>query len=309
MRILLAGASGAIGMPLARQLLAHGHQVLGLTRSQAGAGRLAGLGVTPVVADALDPDALLRAVDGMAADAVIHELTALRKPPLRHSGMALTDLLRTQGTTNLLAAAEVLGAKRFVTQSIILGYGFCDHGDRMLTEQDPFGVPAGNKFDPHVAAMRSAEQQAFTAPEGIAVRYGVLYGGDAEQMRSMLSRRAVPVARGGLLGWVHHQDAAAATVAALEHGRAGEAYNVVDDRPATWQEVFTAMAAAFGAPPPRRLPGWMLQIAAPYVVSVVIGTSMRVSNSKATTELGWRPAFPSYREGIQAMAGLTPARR
>ena len=307
MKVLLAGASGAIGMPIARQLIAHDHQVLGLIRSYAGADWLAGLGARAVVADALDRDGLLRAVDGLSADAIIHELTALRKPPLRHSGMTQTDRLRTQGSTNLLAAAEVLGAKRFVTQSIIFGYGYSDHGDQVLTEKAPFGIPAGNRSDPHVAAVASAEWQAFTAPEGIAVRYGLLYGGDAEQMRTMLARRALPVARGGLLGWVHHEDAAAATVAALEHGQAGEAYNVVDDRPATWQEVFTAMARAVGAPPPRRLPGWMLRIAAPYVASMVVGTSMQVSNAKAKTELGWHPVFPTYREGVQAMVARAPA--
>ena len=307
MKVLLAGASGVIGMPIARQLIAHDHQVLGLIRSRSGADWLAGLDARAVAADALDRDGLLRAVDGLSADAIIHELTALRKPPLRHSGMTQTDRLRTQGSTNLLAAAEVLGAKRFVTQSIIFGYGYSDHGDQVLTEKAPFGIPAGNRSDPHVAAMASAERQAFTAPEGIAVRYGLLYGGDAEQMRTMLARRALPVARGGLLGWVHHEDAAAATVAALEHGQAGEAYNVVDDRPATWQEVFTAMARAAGAPPPRRLPGWMLRIAAPYVASMVVGTSMQVSNAKAKTELGWHPVFPTYREGVQAMVARAPA--
>lgn len=307
MKVLLAGASGAIGMPIARQLIAHDHQVLGLIRSHAGADWLAGLGARAVVADALDRDGLLRAIDGLSADAIIHELTALRKPPLRHSGMTQTDRLRTQGSTNLLAAAEVLGAKRFVTQSIIFGYGYSDHGDQVLTEEAPFGIPAGNRSDPHVAAMASAERQAFTAPEGIAVRYGLLYGGDAEQMHTMLTRRALPVARGGPLGWVHHEDAAAATVAALEHGQAGEAYNVVDDRPATWQEVFTAMARAFVAPPPRKLPGWMLRIAAPYVASMVVCTSMQVSNGKAKTELGWHPMFPTYREGVQAMVARAPA--
>jgi nucleoside-diphosphate-sugar epimerase len=301
MKVLLAGASGAIGVPLTRQLIAHDHQVLGLARDQAAAGRLASLGVRPVVADALDRDGLLRAVDGLWADAVIHELTALRKPPLRHGGMALTDRLRTEGTTNLLAAAQVLGARRFLTQSFILGYGYRDHGDRVLTEQDPFGRPAGDRCDPHVAAMQATEQQAFTAPEGIALRYGLLYGGDAQQVRALLARRRLPVARGGVLGWVHHRDAAAATVAALEHGRAGQAYNVVDDRPASWEEVFTAMAKAFGAPPPRRLPGWLLRLFAPYVASFVVGASMRVSNAKAKAELSWRPGFPTYHEGIRAM--------
>jgi nucleoside-diphosphate-sugar epimerase len=157
--------------------------------------------------------------------------------------------------------------------------------------------------------MRSTEQQAFTAPEGMALRYGLLYGGDAEQVRALLARRRLPVARGGVLGWVRHQDAAAATVAALEGGRVGQAYNVVDDRPASWEEVFTAMAKAFGAPPPRRLAGWLLRLFAPYVASFVVGASMRVSNAKAKAELGWRPRFPTYNEGIRAMASPAPAGR
>ena len=304
MIVLLAGASGALGLPIARLLLAHDHQVLGLTRGPTGAARLTALGARPVVADALNRDELLRAVDGLAADAVLHELTALSEPPLRHSGMALTDRLRTEGTGNLLAAAEALGARRFLTQSFVLGYGYRDHGPHPLTEQDPFGQPAGTRCDPHVAAMRSTEEQAFTAPEGIALRYGLLYGADADRMRPLLAGRRLPVADGGLLGWVHHQDAAAATVAALEHGRAGRAYNVVDDRPASWREVVTAMATAFGAPPPRRLPRWVLRTAAPYVASFVVDSALRVSNAKIVAELGWRPAFPTYVEGVRAMASV-----
>ena len=302
MKVLLAGASGAIGIPIVRHLTAHGHQVLGLTRDPSGAGRLEDLGVRPVVADALDRDRLVDAVQGLSADAVIHELTALRKAPRTHSGMALTDRLRSQGTTNLLAAAEVLGARRFLTQSIILGYGYRDHGAEVLTEQAPFGRPAGDRSDPHVAAMLSTERQAFSAPEGIALRYGLLYGGDAARMHALLARRGLPVAKGGVLGWVHHEDAAAATVAALERGRPGQAYNVVDDLPATWEEVYTAMAEAFGTPPPRQVPRWLFRLAAPYVAAFGIDTSMRVSNAKAKAELGWRPTFPTYRDGIRAAA-------
>jgi nucleoside-diphosphate-sugar epimerase len=219
MKVLLAGASGAIGIPITRQLIAHGHQVLGLTRDRGGAGRLEALGARPVVADALDRDALVRTIEGLSADAVIHELTALRKPPRRHSGMALTNRLRSQGTANLLA------------------------------------------------------------------------------------RRGLPVARGGVLGWIHHEDAAAATVAALERGRPGQAYSLVDDLPVTWEEVYTAMAEAFGAPPPRRLPRWLFRLAASYVASFAFDTSMRVSNAKAMAELGWRPAYRTYRDGIGAAAG------
>ena len=115
-----------------------------------------------------------------------------------------------------------------------------------MTEADSFGEPAGTKTDPHVAAMQSAEEQAFSAPEGIALRYGLLYGGDGGQLQALLAKRGVPVVEGGLLGWVHHDDAAKATITAIERGRAGEAYNVVDDRPATWREMITAMADAFG---------------------------------------------------------------
>jgi nucleoside-diphosphate-sugar epimerase len=302
MKVLLAGASGAIGIPVTRRLTDRGHQVLGLTRDRAGAARLEALGARPVVADALDRDGLVRAVEGLSADAVIHELTALRKAPRRHAGMALTDRLRSEGTANLLAAAEALGARRFLTQSIIFGYGYRDHGPAVLTEEAPFGRLAGDHSDPHVAAMASTEQQAFSAPEGISLRYGLLYGGDAERLRPLLARRGLPVARGGVLGWIHHEDAAAATVAALERGRAGQAYNLVDDLPATWQEVYTAMAEAFGAPPPRQVPRWLFRLAAPYVASFAIDTSMRVSNVKAKAELGWRPAYPTYRDGIRAAA-------
>jgi nucleoside-diphosphate-sugar epimerase len=120
-------------------------------------------------------------------------------------------------------------------------------------------------------------------------------------MHDLLSKRALPVAHGGLLGWVHREDAAAATVAALEHGRGGRAYNVVDDRPASWREVFTAMADALGTPRPPQVPGWVLRLLAPYVASFAVGTSMRVSNARARAELGWRPRFPSYTDGVRAM--------
>jgi nucleoside-diphosphate-sugar epimerase len=298
MRVFLAGASGAIGRPLIRALVHNGHDVLGLTRAAEKAATITSLGATPVIADALDRTALLRAVDGMHADAVLHELTALTRPPMRHSGMVPTDVLRTDGTANLLAAADVLGAKRFVTQSIIFGYGMRDHGDTVLTEDSPFGRRAGDKNDPHIAAMRANEEQAFTAPEGIALRYGMFYGGNLDTTAPTLRKRGIPVFRGGAIGWVHHEDAATATVAALERGEAGQAYNIVDDLPATWSEMFTALAAAVDAPRPRRMPVPLFRLIASYVSSFAIDTVMHVSNAKARAELGWTPRYPTYREGI-----------
>jgi nucleoside-diphosphate-sugar epimerase len=301
MKVLVAGANGAIGTPLTRLLLARGHQVLGLIRDPAGVSALGAFGVEPIVANALDRDSLLRAVKPFRADAIIHELTALRKPPFRPSGMVVTNRLRTQGTDNLLAAATVLGASRLVTQSIVLGYGCRDHGDRLITEDDPFGIPGGDLLDSTLLALDLAEMKTFTIAEGITLRYGFFYGGDAPHMRQMLAKRGVPVMAGGLLGWVHHFDAAAATVAALERGRPGQAYNIVDDQPATWREVITTMAEGFGAPSPRQVPQWLLRLVAPYVAKVAGDTSMRVSNEKAKQELGWQPRFRNYHEGIAVM--------
>jgi nucleoside-diphosphate-sugar epimerase len=170
-----------------------------LIRNPAGAARVRELGARPIVADALDRDGLLRAVDGMAADAVIHELTALRKPPFRARGMAMTNRLRVAGTAHLVDVAGRLGAKRMVTQSITLGYGFREHGERVLTEKDPFGVVDGDLTDDAVEAMRSAEAQTFRLEAGVVVRYGLLYGGDGPQMHAMLIKRRVPVFGGGLL--------------------------------------------------------------------------------------------------------------
>jgi nucleoside-diphosphate-sugar epimerase len=307
MKVFLAGATGALGVPLVRALVSSGHEVIGLTRTQTGAKSLAALSVRAVIADAMDREGLLRAVDGLQADAVVHQLTALKRPPTRHSGMFTTNALRIEGTANLIAAARAVGAVRFVTQSMIYGYGYLNHGSKMITEQDAFGQPHGDKGDPHLAAMLSTEQQVFTAAgiEGIALRYGLFYGADTEKLVAMMRRRQLPVTRGRPdQGWVHIQDAVSATVAALECGHASAAYNIVDDQPASWTEMVTRTAMVFGAPRPMALPTWLLRIVAPYVALAMAETSMRVSNAKAKSELGWTPSMPTYRDGIRAMANL-----
>jgi nucleoside-diphosphate-sugar epimerase len=309
MKVLLAGASGAIGIPLTRRLVAAGHRVVGLTRSRANAERLRALGAEPVVADVMDRAGLLRAVDGVTADAVVHELTALRGAPMRHADMAATNALRVTGTANLVAAARQVGAHRFVTQSIVFGYGYRDHGDRLLTEDDPFGVPVPGPVGAHVAAMRATEEQACGAPgiAGVALRYGLFYGPGAgtDAIVDMLRKRRFPVPRdgGGLANLIHLDDAVTATVAALERGRAGAAYNVVDGHPVRWGDFLDGTAAAFGAPRPRRVPGWLLR-ALPYVHTVMT-TSMRVSNERARAELAWAPAVTDYREGVRLLAQAT----
>jgi nucleoside-diphosphate-sugar epimerase len=305
MRVLLAGASGAIGMPLIRQLHAAGHEVIALHNSPVGRDRLAATGATPVQVDVLDQAGLLAALAGQRADAVISELTALKKTPMRHQDMALTNRLRTEGTANLIAAARQAGARRFLTQSMVFGYGYGDWSGRVLTETDPFGPPGRGRFEQHLAAMRANEQQVFTAGglDGIALRYGLFYGpgpaGDA--MVDGLRQRKLPVVRrSGVQPWVYIDDAAAATAAALERGEPGTAYNIVDDEPVSLTTLLTAIAEAIGAPPPRKIPGWLLA-AAPYAKAVITG-GLRVSNAKAVAELGWVLKAPSYRDGIGLLA-------
>ncbi|KAB1915207.1 NAD(P)-dependent oxidoreductase [Micromonospora sp. AMSO31t] len=307
MRVLLAGASGAVGRPLTRQLIAAGHQVVGISRSPGNAERLRNAGAEAVVADVMDRENLLAAVRDVRADAVVHELTALGTTKM---GEALqgTNALRTTGTANLLAAARAVGAHRFVTQSIVLGYGYRDHGPRVISEDDPFGEPVGGKLGEAVAAIRATEEQAFAADgiEGVALRYGFFYGQDrmTNMIVNLVRKRRLPVpSGGGCANFIYLEDAAAATVAALEKGRAGQAYNIVDDEPVRWGDYLDTLAAAFGARRPWRVPSWMLR-PIPYAHAMMT-TSMRVSNGKAKRELDWAPAVPTYREGIPLIARAT----
>jgi nucleoside-diphosphate-sugar epimerase len=301
MRVLLAGASGAVGTPLTRQLIAAGHQVVGITRSRTNAERLHTEGAQAVLADVMDRAGLLDAVRDVRADAVMHQLTALGTTKFRDA-MLGTNALRTTGTEHLLAAARAVGAHRFVTQSIVFGYGYRDHGSRVLTEDDPLADPAADSLGPVLAAIRSTEEQVFSADEmaGIALRYGLFYGQDSftKMITNLVRKRRLPVpsSGGGFAAFVYLEDAAAATVAALEKGRAGQAYNIVDDQPVRWADYLDRLAAELGARRPWRVPTWMLR-PIPYL-HTLLTTSMRVSNAKARRELGWAPAVPTYREGI-----------
>jgi nucleoside-diphosphate-sugar epimerase len=305
MRVLLAGASGAVGTPLTRQLIAAGHEVVGITRSQVNAERLRTAGAEAVVADVMDRENLLAAVRDVRADAVMHQLTALGTTKVREA-MQGTNALRTTGTAHLLAAARVVGAHRFLTQSIVFGYGYRDHGPHVITEDDPFAEPEPGPLGPAIAAMRSTEEQVFSADEmeGVALRYGLFYGQDSftRMITNLVRKRRLPVpsSGGGFANFIYLEDAAAATVAALEKGRAGHAYNIVDDEPVRWADYLDTLAAELGAHRPWRMPTWMLR-PIPYLHTIMT-TSMRVSNAKARRELGWAPAVSTYREGIPLVA-------
>lgn len=313
MRILLAGASGVIGRSILTRLNEAGYEVIGLVHSERGAELARSFGATSLRADALDREALLAALKGHSADVVVHQLTGYRNaPPTRYGGKGVrrTNALRTVGTANLLEAAAAVGAQRFVTQSLILGYGLKDHGDSQITEDQPFGVLRGDRSDPAIAAMAEAENLAFAAGgvEAVALRYGIFYGpGASDMFTTMLKRRMLPLpAKGtGVIGWIHVDDAADATVTAIERGVTGQAYNIVDDESVRWDVMLDAMAAAVGAPRPLRMPGALVRFGAPFAATQMLDTSMRVSNRRAVGELGWTPNWSSYREGLKTIASAS----
>ncbi|MBL1077891.1 NAD(P)-dependent oxidoreductase [Nocardia sp. 2] len=310
MKVVVAGATGAIGRPLVAALRQSGHQVYALTRGGRSAELARALGATPVLANVLERESLLRAVAGFSADAVIHELTAYRYSPPTHyrsPGLARTNALRTTGSRNLVEFAEKAGATRYLTQSLILGYGIRDHGPEPLTELDPFGRAQGDVNDPILSVLYEAEEWAWRASDidGIALRYGIFYGPGASDLYArMLKARVFPLPNTGTghIGFVHIEDAAAATVAALENGRAGQAYNIVDDESITWDTMFDATAAAIGAARPLRVPARVLRLGTPLAAAQMLDMSMRVANAKARTELGWKPRYPTYREGLATLA-------
>lgn len=304
MKVLLAGASGVLGRQAVRALRAAGHEVAGL-------GRGAGMDVR---ADLLDREGLLRAVDGLDFDVVVHAATALSgKAMARHQDMEATNALRTEGTVNLLAAAREAGARRFVAESMMFGYGYGDHGGAVLGEDDGFGPRGTNVWlERHVGAMRTKEELAFTADgiEGVSLRFGLFYGAGITDTHlvPMLRKRAVPVvaARRRVLSWVDVADAARAVVAGVEsQGAAGQAYNIADDEPVGWDTHMRAVAAAFGAPAPLTVPLWLLK-AAP-LAHTIMGTDLKLSNAKARQDLGWAPTYGSSVAGVWELAGVAAA--
>ncbi len=312
MKIFIAGATGTLGFPLVQELVARGHKVVGLTRSEAKRPILEKLGADSAVADALDEAALTQAVRDARPEIVVHLLTSIPKTgPRRAADMAVTNSLRTKGTSNLLRAAIAAGAKRIIAESMILVYGYGDHGEEPKREEDPLQPSkqaAGVKGT--VDALRSLESQVMEASakqeiEGVVLRFGLLYGPDVPATVSnlqMLRMRKLPVVSGGgTLSWVQVSDAVSAIVAALEHGRSGQVYNIVDDEPESYRDFLLYAAEVIGSPRPRSLPLWFLRLAAPYGAAF-FSTRLNVSNEKAKQELGWRLQYPDVRTGLRALA-------
>jgi nucleoside-diphosphate-sugar epimerase len=311
MRIFVAGATGAVGRPLVKQLLAKGYDVSATTRSAAKADQLRRMGVTAFVVDGLDGAAIGEAVARAEPDAMVHQMTALSaKPDLKHfdSWFADTNELRTKGTEHLLAAAVSLGVQRFIIQSYT-GWNNAREGGPIKTEEDPLDPHPAPSQRETMATIHHLEKVVAEAPlTGIALRYGNLYGpGASDDMVVLIRKRMFPIIGNGagIWSWTHVEDAAAATVAALEHGTAG-VYNIVDDEPAPVSEWLPYLANAVGAKPPFRVPVWLGRLAAGQVPAQWMTEGRGASNKKAKRDLQFRPAWPTWREGFLHLFDRSP---
>jgi nucleoside-diphosphate-sugar epimerase len=304
MRVFVAGAAGVLGSPLLPKLVAAGHEVTGTTRRPERAEAIRAAGAEPAVCDALDAGALGEAVAAARPDAVVHLLTALpqRYNP-RSDYLAETNRIRIEGTRNLLAAASAVGARRVVAESIAFAYR--QEGDWVKSEEEPLATGAG-KFGATFGAVAELERQVLEGEgfEGIVLRYGWLYGPGTyydrggQQAEEVERRRFPVVGKGsGVFSFLHVEDAADATLAALERGAPG-AYNVVDDEPAPLREWLPVYADALGAKPPRRVPAWLARLIAGKAAAGAALAMRGASNAKAKRELGWVPAHPNWREGF-----------
>ena len=307
MRVFVAGASGAIGRPLVTKLVAAGHAVTGMTRSESKADAIRQAGADAAVVDVFDAEALRAAVDEARPEVVVHELTALpdrldfRKRDLYEP----TNRVRAEGTRNLLDAARGAGSRRFVCQSIAFAYR--NEGPRVKTEEDPMLDDAPGSFAGGVKALREMEAMVLGADamDGLVLRYGFFYGpgthyGERGAMVADVRRRRLPVVgKGtGVFSFIHVDDAADATVAAVERGAAG-VYNVTDDEPAAMSEWVPVLAEAAGARRPLRVPLWLARLVGGRQAADFASVLRGASNEKAKRELGWQPAHPSWRTGFE----------
>ena len=310
MRVFVAGATGAIGRQLVPRLVAAGHEVHGMTRHQSKRAMLDELGAVPVVADALDPDQVAEAVGGARPEVIVHQLTAIGALDMRHfdRDFALTNRLRTEGTDHLLSAGQAVGVRRFVAQGIAAYGAYVRTGGPVKSEEDPLDPTPAREMRETLAAIRHLEEAVLAArwTEGIVLRYGAFYGPgtsmapDGEQSE-LVRRRRFPLVGdgGGVWSFIHVADAAEATVAAVEHGTRG-IYNIVDDDPAPVAEWLPALTRMLSGKKPRRVPSFIVRLAAGEFAVLMMTDARGASNAKAKRELGWHPAHPSWRQGFEA---------
>src|SRR4051794_2345268 len=303
MRVLVAGASGAIGSRLVPQLIDAGHEVIGTHNSPSSADAVRTLGAKPVRLDLLEASAVRRVVREHEPEAIVHEATAFANVKFSRNMdkvTAASSALRTKGTDALLTAAREAGVQRFVAQSVAAFSRYAREGGPVKTEDDPVDPTPPKHFERGAAAINYLER-AVTDFGGIALRYGVFYGAANDGTIEPVRKRQFPIVGdgGGVWSWIHLDDAAAATVLALDHNRPA-IYNIVDDEPAPVREWLPVLAQALGAKPPRHLPTWLARLLAGDAVTVMSTEARGASNARAKRELGWTPRHPTWRTGFEA---------
>ena len=307
MRVFVTGASGAIGTRLIPQLVQAGHEVIGTSRTPQGGARMQALGAEPVVLDLLDSAAVRRAVLAAEPEAVVHQATSLAGGGFSKEidrTFAQTNRLRTTGTDALLDAAREAGVRRIVAQSFA-NFRYAREGGPVKSEDDPLDPTPVASMRETCAAMTYLDQ-AVTAAGGIALRYGSFYGASNDSLPEPVRKRQFPIVGdgGGVSSFIHLDDAAAATVLALDHDGPG-IFNIVDDEPAPLRDWLPVLAEVLGAKPPRRVPRWLAKLFAGEA-GVMMGTEARgASNAKAKWELGLTLRYPSWRDGFVAAYGST----
>ena len=302
MRVFVAGATGALGARLVPQLVERGHEVIGTSRSPERAQRLETQGAEPVVLDLLDARAVRDAVVAARPDAIVHQATSLAGGlDTKHFDRSFgpTNRLRVEGTDALLAAARAAGVERVVAQSYA-GWPSGRRGGSVATEDEPLDADPVPGMRESLDAIRHLEETV-AAAGGLVLRYGGFYGSPGDVQLEPVRKRQFPVVGDGegIWSFVHLDDAATATVLALDRGDPG-VYNVVDDDPAPVREWLPALAEAIGAKPPRHVPTWLARMLAGDVGVVLMTEARGASNAKAKRELGWTLRYPSWREGFTA---------
>jgi nucleoside-diphosphate-sugar epimerase len=302
MHVFVAGGTGVIGGRLIPHLRAAGHRVTATTGRSAKLPQLERLGAHGVVMDGLDAAAVGAAVAAAEPDAIVHQMTALAgKMDPKHFDrwFALTNRLRTEGTRHLLTAAEVCGVRHVVAQSYT-GWPNIRSGGMIKTEDDPLDPDPPKAQRESLAAIRYVEETVLKA-NGTVLRYGGLYGpGASDGLVAMVRQRQFPIvgSGAGMMSLVHIDDAASATVLALEKGARG-VFNIVDNEPAPVSTVLPYLAECVGAKPPLRIPAWLGRLAAGEVAVSMMTQVRGSSNARARRELGWEPRWPSWRQGFR----------
>jgi nucleoside-diphosphate-sugar epimerase len=299
MRVLVAGATSVPGLPLLRELNVRGHDVVGLTRQSSKTPEIEQAGAKPVVADVFDADQINKVVADIEPEAVVSLLTTLpKRGPMRVKDFEPARALWGRGAPNLVRAAQRAGVRRVVAESVIFAYGYPSTGPALMDEANPYPGPPPKGGADMLKALRDMEQCVLSSgdhsnTEGIVLRYGVFYGPGVphtELFTRMAKWCLMPAITGsGIVSWIHIDDVAKATAAALDNGRGGQIYNVVDDRPQSFGDYIRELSAGLHRPPPLPVPRRLFGLVAPYGAIAFGDTWLPLSNAKAKAELGWTP--------------------